>query len=321
VRALVTGGAGFIGSNLVDRLASDGASVLVVDDLSHGTVENLRGALDRGAELVELDVRDGPAVQRAVQGFRPDVVFHLAAQIDVRASMTDPAGDAATNVLGSINVFASAYAAGVRRVVNTSTGGAIYGETDVVPTPETVSPRPLSAYGLGKRTAEEYGAWFRRSHGLDVVTLRYGNVYGPRQDPRGDAGVIAIFCDKVLSGQEPSVFGDGLQTRDYVFVADIVRANMRAATGAELPEEIFNVGTGTQVSVLELVGAVADAAGVERAAFEPVFQPARAGEVRHSCLDVGRARHALGLPDPTDLTTGLRRTLDWVRTLPAVAVS
>jgi UDP-glucose 4-epimerase len=249
------------------------------------------------------------------------VVFHLAAQIDVRESMTDPSFDAATNVVGSINVFAAARAAGVQRVVNTSTGGAIYGETDVVPTPETAPARPLSAYGLSKRTAEDYAAWFRRSHGLDVVTLRYGNVYGPRQDPRGDAGVIAIFCDRVLSGREPTVFGDGHQTRDYVFVADIVAANVRTARAANPPEEIFNVGTGTEVSVLDLVVAVADAAGVDRATFEPVFHPARAGEVRRSCLDVSRAREAFGLPAPTDLTTGLRRTLDWVGTLPAVTVS
>ncbi len=316
VRAVVTGGAGFIGSNLVDSLVADGADILVLDDLSHGSADNLRDALGAGAELVELDVRDQAGVHRAVTGFAPDLLFHLAAQIDVRKSMADPAADTAVNVLGSVHVFAAALAAGVRRVVNTSTGGAIYGETDVVPTPETVPTDPLSPYGLGKRTVERYGAWFRRSHGLDVVTLRYGNVYGPRQDPRGDAGVIAIFCDRVLAGQRPTVFGDGRQTRDYVFVGDIVAANRAAAAAADLPHDVYNVGTGTEVDVVALAAAVAAAAGVDAADFAPEFLPARAGEVLRSCLDVSRARAELGLPAPTDLTAGLRATLDWVRTLP-----
>ena len=307
----MTGGAGFIGSHLVDSLVADGADVLVLDDLSHGSAANLAGS--PAAELVELDVRDEAGVRRAVTGFAPDLVFHLAAQIDVRKSMADPATDTAVNVLGSVNVFSAALAAGVRRVVNTSTGGAIYGETDVVPTPETTPTDPLSAYGLGKRTAERYGSWFRRSHGLDVVTLRYGNVYGPRQDPRGDAGVIAIFCDRVLAGQRPTVFGDGRQTRDYVFVGDIVAANRAAAAAAELPHEVYNVGTGIEVDVVTLAEAVAAAAGVDD--FAPEFRPARQGEVLRSCLDVSRARAELGLRPPTDLTDGLRATLDWVRTL------
>jgi UDP-glucose 4-epimerase len=317
VRAVVTGGAGFIGSHLVDSLVNDGADVLVVDDLSHGSPDNLAGAFARGAELVELDVRDEAGVHRAITGFGPEVVFHLAAQIDVRKSMAAPATDTAINVLGSVHVFAAALAAGARRVVNTSTGGAIYGETDVVPTPETIPTDPLSPYGLGKRTVERYGSWFRRSHGLDVVTLRYGNVYGPRQDPRGDAGVIAIFCDRVLAGQRPTVFGDGRQTRDYVFVGDIVRANRTAAAAHDLPHDIYNVGTGTEVDVLTLAGAVAAAAGVPATDFAPEFRPTRAGEVLRSCLDVSRARTELGLPAPTDLTEGLRATLNWVRTVPA----
>ncbi|MHA6629043.1 NAD-dependent epimerase/dehydratase family protein [Pseudonocardia sichuanensis] len=314
MRAVVTGGAGFIGSHLVDSLVADGADVLVLDDLSHGSTANLAGS--PSAELAQVDVRDAAGVHRAVTGFAPDLLFHLAAQIDVRRSMADPGTDTSINVLGSVNVFSAALAAGVRRVVNTSTGGAIYGETDVVPTPETVATDPLSPYGLGKRTVERYGSWFRRSQGLDVVTLRYGNVYGPRQDPRGDAGVIAIFCDKVLEGGRPTVFGDGRQTRDYVFVGDIVAANRAAAAAADLPHDAYNVGTGTEVDVLALTAAVAAAAGVDPAAFAPEFRPARAGEVLRSCLDVSRARTELGLPAPTDLTAGLRATLDWVRTLP-----
>jgi UDP-glucose 4-epimerase len=314
---VVTGGAGFIGSNLVDGLVAAGADVLVLDDLSRGSETNLTAALDAGARLEKLDVRDGAAVQAAVTGFGPELVFHLAAQIDVRTSMTEPARDASTNVLGTINVFDAARAAGVRRVVNTSTGGAIYGVTDTVPTPETEPARPLSAYGLSKRTAEEYGAWFRAAHGLDVVTLRYGNVYGPRQDPAGDAGVIAIFCDRVLGGRRPTVFGDGSQTRDYVFVGDIVAANLAAAAAVAPAHDRYNVGTGTEVSVLELIGAVAEAAGVDPADFAPELAPARAGEVPRSCLDVSRARADLGLGEPTPLADGLRATLDWVATITA----
>lgn len=315
MRALVTGGAGFIGSNLVDGLTAAGDEVLVLDDLSHGSEANLAGATARGARLTKIDVRDALAVHEAISGFAPEVVFHMAAQIDVRTSMVEPARDASINVLGSLNVFTAAAAAGVRRVVNTSTGGAVYGETTAVPTPETEPARPLSAYGLGKRTVEEYGAWFRAAHGLDVVTLRYGNVYGPRQDPKGDAGVIAIFCDRVLSGTAPTVFGDGRQTRDFVYVGDIVAANLAAARAGELPHALYNVGTGREVDVLELIAAVAVAAGVDPGSFGPDFQPERAGEVLRSCLDVTRARDELGLADPTDLTDGLRATLDWVRSL------
>ncbi|HXV93050.1 MAG TPA: NAD-dependent epimerase/dehydratase family protein [Pseudonocardia sp.] len=309
MRAVVTGGAGFIGSHIVDALTRDGAEVLVLDDLSSGREENLAGA--GGVDLVQADVRDAAAVGRAMNGFRPELVFHLAAQIDVRRSMADPAHDAAVNVLGSVNVFSAAAEAGVRRVVNTSTGGAIYGETDVVPTPETEPARPLSAYGLSKRTAETYGLWFRQARDLDVVTLRYGNVYGPRQDPHGDAGVIAIFCDHALNGSRPVVYGSGEQTRDYVFVGDIVAANLAAST-ARLSFPLFNVGTGVEVSVLELLDAVAEAAGVDRAAVAPEHRPARAGEVRRSCLDVARARSELALSSPTPLAQGLRRTLEWM---------
>jgi UDP-glucose 4-epimerase len=313
MRAVVTGGAGFIGSNIVDGLIDAGAEVLVVDDLSRGTRANLELALSRTARLVELDVRDGAAVDEAFRSFRPELVFHLAAQIDVRVSMDEPARDAAVNVLGSVNVFAAAHAAGVRRVVNTSTGGAIYGDSEVVPTPEAVAADPVSAYGLSKLTAERYARWFHRMHGLNVVTLRYGNVYGPRQDPHCDAGVIAIFCDRVLAGRRPTVYGDGRQTRDYVFVDDIVAANLATARAVEPAHSQYNVGTGTEVTVLELTRAVAAAAGVDPVDFEPDFAPARPGELVRSCLDVTRARSDLGLPPPTPLPEGLARTLDWVR--------
>jgi UDP-glucose 4-epimerase len=310
---MVTGGAGFIGSAIVDALVDQGADVLVIDDLSRGTRANLESAVNRGAQLIELNVRDSAAVHEAFRSFRPELVFHLAAQIDVRVSMDEPARDAAVNVLGSVNVFAAAHEAGVRRVVSTSTGGAIYGETTVVPTSEDVPADPLSAYGLSKLTAERYARWFRRTHGLDVVTLRYGNVYGPRQDPHGDAGVIAILCDRALTGRRPTVYGDGQQTRDYVFVADVVAANLAAATAGELPHCEYNIGTGTEISVLELAAAVAVAAGIDPIRFKPDFAPARPGELLRSCLDVTRARHDLGLPPSTPLREGLAHTLKALR--------
>jgi UDP-glucose 4-epimerase len=314
-RAVVTGGAGFIGSTVVDQLVARGTDVLVIDDLSRGAVRNLEGALRAGARLVELDICDGVRLEHELTTFRPDVVFHLAAQIDVRVSMDRPALDAHTNVVGSINTFLAAHEAGARRVVNTSTGGAIYGETDLVPTPETVAPRPLSAYGLSKRAVEEYGSWFRTTKSLDVVTLRYGNVYGPRQDPRGDAGVIAIFIDTLLAGGRPTVFGDGLQTRDYVFVEDVAHANVAAGAAASLAHTEYNVGSGEEISVLQLVATLTDLLDADPVATAPEFLPPRAGEVLRSCLDVRRARADLALPDPTPLREGLKQTVTWIRNL------
>ena len=308
MRALVTGGSGFIGSNLVDALVERGDEVTVVDDLSTGRRENLDHALTRGAELAELDIRDAEGVREQVAGSQPEVVFHLAAQIDVRRSAADPALDARINVEGTINVLEAARAAGVRRVVNTSTGGAIYGEGRVIPAPEDHPVAPEAPYGLSKFCAENYCDLFTRFHGLSTVSLRYGNVYGPRQDPLGEAGVIAIFCGKVLEGGRPTVFGDGLQTRDYIYVGDVVNANLLAAdhdgTGA------YNIGTGVQTSVLELVEALgAHAEG----GFEAEMAPERPGEVRHIALDAGRAQSELGWSAETELSAGLERTLASLR--------
>jgi UDP-glucose 4-epimerase len=311
-RALVTGGAGFIGSSVVELLAGRGTVVLVVDDLSTGTTTNLDHV--RGdVELFKHDIRDAAPLREALAAFAPDVVFHLAARTDVRASMSDPHGDASVNVLGSINVFAAAARAGVRRIVNTSTGGAIYGASAPVPTPETAPVAPLSAYGLGKRVVEKYAEWFRLASALDVVTLRYGNVYGPRQDPTGDAGVVAIFCERLLARRPPIVFGDGSQTRDFVFVDDVAAANLAAAEATDLRYRTYNIGTGIEVSILELVAAVAAAAGVDPGSVSPLHAPARPGEVHRSCLDVRRAAAELGTARPLPLVDGLRRTVDWVR--------
>jgi UDP-glucose 4-epimerase len=308
MKTLVTGGAGFIGSNLVDALVARGDQVAVIDDVSTGRRENLEHALANGAELIELDVCDAEAVAAAVERVGPEVIFHLAAQIDVRRSVADPAHDARVNVEGTINVLSAAHAAGVHRVVNTSTGGAIYGEGQIIPAPEDHPVAPESPYGLSKFCAENYCALFTRLQGLSTISLRYGNVYGPRQDPLGEAGVIAIFCGKLLEGGRPQIFGDGKQTRDYVYVGDVVEANLRAAdsdaTGA------FNVGRGVQTSVLDIV----EALGAHSSnSFEADHAPARVGEVQHIALDPSRSKAELGWEARVDLDQGLARTLDSLR--------
>jgi UDP-glucose 4-epimerase len=303
MRTLVTGGAGFIGSNLVDALVGRGDAVTVVDDLSTGRRENLEGALGRGAALVELDIRDAEAVAETTERVAPQVIFHLAAQIDVRKSVADPAHDSRVNVEGTINVLRAALGTGVSRVVNTSTGGAIYGEGQIIPAPEEHPVAPEAPYGLSKFCAENYCALFTRLHGLSTVSLRYGNVYGPRQDPMGEAGVIAIFCGKLLDGERATVYGDGRQTRDYVFVGDVVDANLRAAESAATGA--FNVGRGVQTSVLDIVEALA----AHREGFAADHAPERPGEVQHIALDSTRARRELGWEARMGLGEGLERTL------------
>lgn len=310
---LVTGGAGFIGSNLVDALLDAGHAVTVVDDLSTGRRHNLDGALARGAQLHEVSILDRPALDAAFAAAQPVWVFHLAAQIDVRRSVEDPVFDAGVNVLGTLNVLEAARTHGAQRVVNTSTGGAIYGHADVIPTPEGAPELPLAAYGTSKLCAEQYCAWTTRLHGLQTVTVRLSNVYGPRQDPLGEAGVIAIFCDRALTGEAPTIYGDGTQTRDFVYVGDVVRAQI-AAAGSELTGTV-NVGTAQETSVLELVDAVAQAARQHDAPewAPPVLAAPRAGEVDRSCLDVARAAAQIGFKSQTDLVDGLVKTLRWVR--------
>ncbi|HEV2814889.1 MAG TPA: NAD-dependent epimerase/dehydratase family protein [Solirubrobacteraceae bacterium] len=307
MRALVTGGAGFIGSNLVDALLERGDDVSVVDDLSSGRESNLAAALGRGARLHRADVRDAAAVAEIAGRERPELIFHLAAQIDVRVSVARPAYDARTNIEGTINVLEAARESGVRRFVFASTGGAIYGETETIPTPEGTDPRPMAGYGQSKFCAEAYLGLYERLHGLSTVALRFGNVYGPRQDPHGEAGVIAIFAGKLLSGGRPKVFGDGRQTRDYIYVGDLVEAIM-AAGDADVGGPV-NIGTEEETTVLQLIDALREAAGKSEAEFEPEFADARMGEVERSCLAVGRAREVLGWQSRVDVREGVRRTL------------
>ena len=273
----------------MDALIARGDRVTVVDNLSTGKRSNLERAVHGGASLVVADVRDSGAVAGIFESVRPDVVFHLAAQIDVRHSVEEPADDATANVLGTIGVLEAARAVGARKVVNTSTGGGLYGDADVLPTPEDYPIRPLAPYGQGKYAAEGYCELYTRLHGLATVSLRYGNVYGPRQDVHGEAGVVAIFCGALIDGRRPTVFGDGRQTRDWVDVSDVARANLMAAD-ADVTGP-FNIGRGEETSVLDLIDALNDVSdnGPLR---EPEFAPERPGEVSRSCLDVTRARRA-----------------------------
>jgi UDP-glucose 4-epimerase len=308
MKALVTGGAGFIGSNLVDALLARGDEVTVVDNLATGKRENLEAALGNGAALEDVDIREGDAVGEVVGRTRPDVIFHLAAQIDVRKSVADPAADARINVEGTANMLSAAQAHGVPRFVNTSTGGAIYGEGRQLPAPEDHPVAPEAPYGLSKFCAEQYCEIFTRLHGLSTVSLRYGNVYGPRQDPLGEAGVIAIFCGRILDGGTATIFGDGKQTRDYVYVDDVVDANLRAA-GSDATGPI-NIGLGQERSVLDIVDVLKQHAPN---GFEPEHAPERPGEVQHNALDPSRAREELGWEAQVELDEGLKRTLDSLR--------
>jgi UDP-glucose 4-epimerase len=308
MKSLVTGGAGFIGSNLVDALLARGDEVTVVDNLSTGRRANLEGALAAGAELVELDIRDAATLTAVAAERRPEAIFHLAAQIDVRKSLEDPAFDAAINIGGTANVLDAARAADAKRFVFISTGGAIYGEGEgqQLPLDESTAIAPFSAYGQSKFAAEGYLALYERLYGLSSIALRLGNVYGPRQDPLGEAGVIAIFCGLLQSGGRPIVFGDGTQTRDYIYVGDVVAAALAAAESTVSGP--VNLGTGLETSVLELAEALGRLAGAE--SFEPEFAPPRAGEVQRITLDAGRAERELGWRPQTSLDAGLRLTLD-----------
>jgi UDP-glucose 4-epimerase len=311
VKSLVTGGSGFIGSHLVDTLLERDDEVVVLDNLSTGRRENLAGAIERGARLVVEDIRDTEAMSALVEEVRPEVVFHLAAQMDVRVSTARPAYDASINVLGTLNMLEAARATGVRRLVFSSTGGAIYGESEDLPAREDSEIRPEAPYGQAKFAAEGYCELYRRLHSLSTISLRFGNVYGPRQDPLGEAGVIAIFCGKLTGGGRPIVFGDGRQTRDYIYVSEVVDATLRAAESDV--HGAYNVGRGVETSVLELIetlAALGKEAGLSsNGSFEPEMAPARPGEVLRNALDPSRARDVLGFEAKVGLTDGLRVTL------------
>jgi UDP-glucose 4-epimerase len=302
VRALVTGGAGFIGSHITDALLGAGHTVTVIDDLSRGRREQVNTT----AAFVELDITT-PALAAAFAAARPDVVFHAAAQIDVRESVRDPLHDADVNVVGTVNVLRAAVDTGARRVVFASSGGAIYGDTEVIPTPEDHPCLPESPYGTAKLCAEAYGGTFSRQAGVEFVALRYANVYGPRQDPHGEAGVVAIFATRLVHGEPVVINGDGTQTRDYVHVHDVVRANLAAVDG---PAGIYNIGTGVETDVNTLYRMLAAASGVTASA---EHGPAKPGEQRRSCLDTSAARARLGWTATIGFDEGVQSTVDYFR--------
>jgi UDP-glucose 4-epimerase len=312
VKALVTGGAGFIGSTLVDRLLAEGHQVDVVDNLSSGNLANLadaRASAGHEVNFHQIDIRDeGLGELMARQA--PEVVFHLAAQADVRVSVARPVFDAEVNVVGSLNVLEGARAAGARKVVFASSGGTIYGEPDPseLPVKESHPQQPLSPYGVAKKVVGDYLYAYRALHDLEYTALALANVYGPRQDPHGEAGVVAIFTGRLLAGEPCTIFGSGEQTRDFVYVDDVVDAFVRAADrGSGL---LANIGTGREVSVNELYTTMAAAAGVPDPALRA---PARAGELDRSALDPGRAELHLGWKPWTTLEAGTQQVIDWFR--------
>ncbi|HUS62789.1 MAG TPA: NAD-dependent epimerase/dehydratase family protein [Acidimicrobiales bacterium] len=309
MKTLVTGGAGFIGSTLVDRLLAEGHSVDVIDDLSSGSLANLAAARQPGNDMSfhRLDIRS-PDVAELIERRKPEVVFHLAAQADVRVSVARPVFDAEVNIIGSLNVLEGARRAGARKVVFASSGGTIYGDPapEDLPVNETHPHRPISPYGVAKDAVGGYLSAYRELHELEFTALALANIYGPRQDPHGEAGVVAIFAGRLLAGERCTIFGDGHQTRDFVYVDDVVDAFARAATrGGGL---LLNIGTGREVSVNELYAVMAASVGIKEKAS---FEPPRPGELARSALDPGRAQIHLGWEPWTTIEEGARATMQW----------
>lgn len=317
MKILVTGGAGFIGSNLVDALIGAGHEVAVVDNLSSGRRENVHP----GARFYELDVCD-PSLEEVFREERFDLVSHHAAQIDVRHSVADPVDDARTNILGLLNVLENCRRFLVKGVVFASSGGVVYGEPKELPAAEKFPKGPESPYGVSKLSSEFYLCYYAKVLGLPYVALRYANVYGPRQDPHGEAGVVAIFGERLLRGVPPTIFGDGEQVRDYVYVGDVVNANLLAldyvlqersgcaTSGCAINDFAFNIGTGTGTSVNRLFDELKRITGFQG---RPVYGPERIGELRRIYLDPTRAREALGWQPRVSLAEGLRLTVEFLK--------
>ena len=305
MRILVTGGAGFIGSHTVDALVAAGThEVSVLDSLSSGKREQVNPAV----RFYEADLRNADAIVPILEREKPEVIYHLAAQMDVRRSVADPALDAGINLVGFLNVIEAARRNGLRRVVFASTGGAIYGEQEQFPCDEDHPRRPVSPYGVAKLATEAYLFFYKVQYEIDYVALRYANVYGPRQDPHGEAGVVAIFCGRMLEGKPSTIFGDGEQTRDYIFVGDVARANV-AALGAKA-SDAFNIGTGVETNVNQLYRSLASAAGLKT---PPSYAPARPGEQRRSVISPARAGQVLGWRPEVTLDDGLERTFKFFK--------
>jgi UDP-glucose 4-epimerase len=303
MKVLITGGAGFVGSNLGDRLIAEGHQLVVIDDLSSGK----RDQVPSTANFYQMEL-DSRWLDRVIEREKPDAVCHLAAQISVRRSVEDPVFDARVNILGSIGLIQACRAHGVKRFVFTSTGGAIYGDADEIPTPETYVAAPISPYGTAKLSVEHYLHCFRSLGGFSSAALRLANVYGPRQDPHGEAGVVAIFCRALLEGRTATINGDGRQTRDYVFVGDVVEAFVRALRSEA--QGSFNVGTEVETDVNELFQQIARAA---RSNATPEHGPARPGEQQRSCVAIAKIRESLGWEPKVTLAEGIEQTVEYFR--------
>ncbi len=299
----MTGGAGFIGSWVADKFLENGAEVRVIDNLTSGVSSNVP---DR-ADLIELDIRDKNGLEGVIQDFKPDVISHHAAQIDVRKSVDDPCYDSEVNIIGTLNLLQLSLAYSLKKFLFASTGGAIYGEPNDLPANEHTAPMPISPYGVSKYSIEKYLEYYNAVHGLDYVALRYANVYGPRQNPHGEAGVVAIFCNKILNGEDCKIFGDGEQTRDYVFVEDVADANLKAL---DAPRGSYNIGTAVETSVNELVRLLQVASktdvGVE-------YAEARHGEVERISLDISLANQVLDWAPRTPIDEGILKTWQWFK--------
>ncbi len=305
MRVLLTGGAGFIGSHVADQLLARGHEVAIMDDLSSGKKENI----PEGAIFYELDIRGGCA--EVFEEFKPDALSHQAAQMDVRRSVREPDFDADVNVLGTIRLLQRCVGHGVRRVVFASTGGAVYGEQREFPAPEDHPQYPISPYGVSKLADERYLHFYQTQYGLPYAALRYANVYGPRQDPHGEAGVVAIFCGNLAAGHGSTINGTGEQTRDYVYVEDVARANVLALEG-DAPSGAYNVGTGIETSVNELYEILREASGRD---LPPAHGPTKQGEQLRSSVNPTAAARILGWRPETDLAAGLKRTLRFFEAL------
>jgi UDP-glucose 4-epimerase len=306
MKILVTGGAGFIASNIVDRLVNEGHEVVVIDNLLTGTVRNLNDK----AKFYKLDIQD-PKLESIFDKEKPDYVDHHAAQKDVRLSVSDPIYDAKINIIGTINILQNCVNHKVKKVVFASTGGAIYGEQDVFPAPENHPVRPISPYGISKLVAEHYLYYYKEIFGLEYVSLRYSNVYGPRQDPFGEAGVVAIFVQKMLKGEQPTINGDGKQTRDFVYVEDVVDANILALSN-NLSESIFNIGTGIETSIKQVFSHLK---GIVNFPIEEKYAPAKPGEQMRSVIECVKAEKLLNWKSKVSIKKGLENTCDYFRTI------
>lgn len=302
MKILITGGAGFIGSHIQDAYIKKGLKVIVVDNLSTGDKKNLNPK----AKFYKADITS-PQIRSIIKKEKPDIVNHCAAQIDVRKSVADPVWDAKVNILGIINLLEAALEAKVKKFIFASSGGAIYGDTNVIPTPETHLAKPASPYGIGKLASEKYLHYYNLQYGLEYVSLRYANIYGPRQNSKGEAGVVAIFTDKVLAGKQPIINGNGKQTRDYVYVDDVAKANLlalKAKTG------IYNISTGIETDVNHIFDKIIKSAGAK---IKIKFGPAKPGEQKRSCLDWGLARKTMGWTPKVNVNEGIERTVEWFR--------